>query len=354
MVKLWQRHFALETVKMLLLVLGCFYLLYAVIDYSLHTKALNATSVSFSEISSYYFYQFSKRAAILVPFSLLIACVKVLSTLNLHNECVALLAGGLPLKRMINPLLAVALGCVLLLYANYQWAYPVAFEKTVQFEERFIKQVKHRDDGIHVVRLKDGSNLVYGSYDTASRSFIDAFWLRTPGDIYHMRRLHPDGPQPWAESVDHLVRRQGGQLERSETFDRHVLSNMQFDEEDLFSALVPAEQLSLSDLWRRLPSSERPLNDREIQVTSQLNAKLAFPLSCLLIVIAPASWCLRFSRHLRIFFIYCGAITAFLLFFTSMDAAMILSENHVLPPLVILWAPLTISSMIFGWRYARL
>ncbi len=349
MTKLWQRYFALDMLKVVLLVLGSLYLLFVIIDYSLHTKMFAAADIPFSSLASYYGYQFSKRIELLLPFSLLLAGIKTLTTANIRGELIALLAAGLPKRRLLNPLLLIALLAAVALLINSQWFYPQAVSHIERFEDQHFHRKKAGRHSLNVLRLTDDSKILYQSYDSSKEAFIDAYWLKSPTEVVHMGLLFPHSRE--GSFVDILTKQEGGKFLKSGSH-AHTPLDLQFDKADLFAALVPPENMPITSLYRHRPKTAK--SDRDASITTYLNAKLAMPLVCLLAILAPAPFCLTFSRSLNPFFIYCAAIAGFLAYLTTFDAALILAKTAVLPPTLAIWCPLLSCGALFSYRYYRL
>ena len=71
--QVWEKYLLKELVKTLVFVLCAFYVLYVVVDYSMHSKSLSKLLTSTPEFIKYYAFQLSKRADIILPMSLLFA-----------------------------------------------------------------------------------------------------------------------------------------------------------------------------------------------------------------------------------------------------------------------------------------
>src|SRR5690348_8415177 len=86
---IWQRYLFREILKVFFLFLGCFFFLYSILDYSLHMQDfLVDKQIHLGHLFIYYFYQFIKRADLLIPLALLIATLKVLFSFNARGELV--------------------------------------------------------------------------------------------------------------------------------------------------------------------------------------------------------------------------------------------------------------------------
>lgn len=353
--KLWERYFLKELVKTLLLILFCCYIVYSIMDYSLRSKLFTSSEVGIGDLLVYYGWQFITRLDILLPLSLMLASIRVLTSLNVHSELVAFLAGGVRVRRLIRPFLLAAILFTGGLYANYEWIYPIASCAIERFEDRHIHGgSSSRKGSLNVVRLDDNSKLLYQRYDSSKEHLFDAFWIRSPGEIYHAKEIFPYSDPPLGRYVDHLMRTEEGELICVGHHQEIALDEMVFDGNDLFTAIVPAANLSISQLWHLRPPSKCAHTDRDAQVETYLFKKLAMALLTMLAVLGPAPFCVRFGRRQPLFLIYGISILSFVSFLTTMGAVEILGEEHVFSPAIVMWTPVFLCMAFLGWPMLRL
>src|SRR5262249_36034140 len=148
----------------------------------------------------YYLAEFISRAELLIPVALLLSTIKVLTTLNLHRELVALAVSGISLKRILRPFWITALFCTALLYINFQWGLPSAWHTITQFEERFFDAAKEESQ-VHSLQVKDGSYLFYRHFDAKKEHFCTLFWVESTDRIYKMESLDPFSTPPVGRNV---------------------------------------------------------------------------------------------------------------------------------------------------------
>ncbi|MCC5832880.1 MAG: LptF/LptG family permease [Chlamydiales bacterium] len=345
---IWKKYIFKELAKVFFLFIGGFYFLYVLIDYSTHTKAFHKEGVGFLHTLIYYLLQFSNRAEILVPIALLIATVKVLTTLNMRNEVVALLSGGIAMKKLMRPFLFAAALAAALLYLNFQFIQPLSFTSLSAFEGSYFKQ-RSEEQSIGALTLTDSSVLIYQKYDPETQSFFDAYWYKNHDLIYRIQQLYPYDKIPLGKKID-LLRREDGRLKRMETFETLTIPEIRFSQRALYSAIHPPRSQSLTQLFSN-HSWSRTLTDKEAETASVFLYKLTIPLASLLVVIAPAPFCLRFGRSLPVYLIYALSLFGIITFFTFVNSCVILGESQVIPPLWALLAPLTLFFGFFGWNY---
>lgn len=355
---IWQRYFLKELMKVFCLFLCCFFGLYVIIDYASHTSGLpgHHMQVSWKDLFFYYGYIFIGRSEILIPLALLIALIKTLCTLNVRNELVALMASGIKLQVLLRPFLFVGLFCTAALYLNEQFLLPTALTHLQRIEDatKNAKRQKNQITSVQNVLLADGSVILYQSYDTANERFFDVYWIRSIDDIYRMKYLSPNAEAPLGRYVDHLKRQASGQLARTEAFDVRAFPEMQFNAEQLQETLMNPDLLSIQKLWHQLPKASEAYTEKESQTLAAFYWKIAIPWLCLLAIIGPAPYCVRFSRQLPIFFIYVCGIFGLITFYLVLDAALIVAQRQVVEPLAALGVPFTFVMCFASYRYSSL
>lgn len=354
---IWERYFLQQFIRMFLLFLSCFYGLYVLIDYASHTSALaqHHIHIQWSELARYYLFVFASRAEILLPLALLIAFVYTICSLNHYRELVALMSSGFKLKLLMRPFLIMSLLCVLLMYANEQFLLPQALSKLRRIEDASKHQKSRHASHLtvrHVV-LENGSLLLFQDYDTANERFFDAYWIESIDSIYRMKSLVPSSV-PTGFFVDHLVRQSNGELLQEAAYEQLPFPHIQFNPELLQSTIVDPAILPLSELAAKAFEASPELNEKESKILTAFYWKLIIPWLCLLAIVAPAPYCVIFSRQLPVFLIYVCSLFGLIAFYMFMDAAQVVAKRQVVPPFWAICVPFTTIFSYFGWRFARM
>ncbi len=354
--RIWERYFFGEVLKVFALFLFVFYFLYAVLDYSAHMQDfIKDDRIQFSELCLYYIYQFIKRADLLLPLALLISTIKVLCTLNTRSELVAFQTAGIALKTLLRPFFLAAACCTLFNYLNFELLTPKSLNFLDQFHNAHFKHSHrgNRKEPFHVLYLKDHSKLIYQTYDAQRDAFFDALWIRSSDDIWRIKYLQADPDRPLGHNADHLVRNKEGFFEKAESFESHLFTQLKWQRDMTRNQFIPFENRSISDLYHLYFRKNSTSSYDRAQLLTHLNFKLAMPLLSLIVILACAPFCVRYSRGQPVFFIYAIALFGFLAFFTLMDAAVILGENHVVSPLIAIFTPFAICSGAFFWKFVK-
>lgn len=265
---LWQRYCFTELLKVFFLVIGSFYFLYVLIDYSAHAKILQ--KVTFSQTLLYYLCQFTKRADMLLPVSLMIASIKVLCSLNLRNEIVALISNGIPLKKFLHPCFYLASICSLFLFLNFQFLQPYSLQRIDYFEKRYFDTRSYHKQTVNHLALSDNTVLLYHHFDPSQEIFSDVYWLQSTDKIYRIHTLFPNTVPPRALHVDLISRNALGEMAKDVSFSELSFPQMLFEKKSLFSATHPPSGQSLSELfrniaWKRIKLGLGKMCDREAE-----------------------------------------------------------------------------------------
>lgn len=315
--KLWFRTIFFKLVKLFSFFLFTSFLLFILVDISINGVQFFSKGTSFLEIGLYYLLDFSLHLELLVPFAFLLATLKVLFDLTDHRELVALQMAGLSKKKLLTPLFLfagiLAIGC----YLNSQWLIPKATLGALSFKESHARHQKKVRDHLFAITLKDGSELIYQSYDKKTKELFDVFWIQSSNDIWHMKYLQSNT----ARFADHLQRNDKNQMVKTESFDTKEFP------------------------WDETPSFEGPFTDKHTQ-SAYFHYHLALPLLPFLILFAISPIAMRYSRTKPTFFIVACSLFALLGLKTLLDSMLILAENQVFTAPMAMWIPLSICFLL--------
>lgn len=359
--RIWKRYFFAELMKVFFLFMGCFFFLYVLIDYSVHTKAFHSNEITYLNTLFYYLCQFTKRAEIIVPIALMVSSIKVLTTANIRNEIVALATGGISLKKVTRPFIGAALILSALLYLNSEFIQPFSLNKIEAFEEFYFKERAREGENkkVNALLLEDNTLLIYQAYDQERRAFFDVFWLQGCDRFYRIQSLFPYETVPFGKYVDTLIRNPEGEIIKIGSALEASFPEMKFETKALFNAVHPPRMQSLTQLahylnWKDTHFGLGKMNDKEAEGVTFFYFKLVSPLVCILAIIGTAPFCLRFNRNLSIFMIYALSLFGMVTFFTLANSSLILGESQVFPPAMSVLIPQLTLFLILGWRYAKL
>lgn len=351
--RIWEKYFLKEIALTFIAFIAGFYFLYMLVDFSTRYSAYKSLGLSYGSIAIYYWFIFILRVEILVPFAFSIALVRCLCSLNVHNELIALMGSGTPLKRLLRPFLLFSLLLTLALFINTEYLYPRASSYLKTVESLKVKSKNEGKNHLSSVSLPDGSVLFYQNYSFKDKAFQDVFWIRSADEMIHAKLVYPHEKPPLAVAVDLLQRNQKNELIPVSSFDQLELTSLSINPDRLKELLYVPNELPLSELWGRLGKSSAPARNGSKEKTV-FYKKLLLPWLSVLVFLGVAPFCVRFTRHLPVFFVYLGSMFSLIAFYLAFNAAIVLGENQVIPPFFALVAPFLGLSALFIWKYSRI
>ncbi|MEC7839038.1 MAG: LptF/LptG family permease [Chlamydiota bacterium] len=345
MIKIWEKYLLKQFLGTLLLVLLGFYGLFVLLDFSTHASIFPHTMQSrWLQITIFYIFEYFEKIDTLLPFAVLIATIKTLCQLNLNNEIVAMLAGGVNIKRLIRPLIIVGFILVSIVYLNAQFLLPVSSKHMKHFtEERKLSKKKNNEiPFVQHLALADHSTLIFQNYDPHEERFFDAYWVRSNSEIYRIKHLYPHEKTPRGTFVEHLTTNSHGQLTQTDYFEETTFDSMIFNKKRLLETTTLPDELSLTELWSKIPCIKGCESEKNAKILTTFYYKMAIPWLCLLAIIAPAPFCLQFTRTLRIYMVYGFFTFALVSFYLIMDSAEVLGKRQAVDPFWAIFTPLII------------
>lgn len=355
---IWERYFLKELWKTVFLFLLVFFGLYVIIDYASHYGGAHYhhSRLKLLEIILHYSAEFSLQAEILLPFALLIATIHTLTSLNKHNELVALLASGYSLKRLLFPFILSGLVAVVFLYVNNEFFLPNAYRKLSRIDEKYsLKRAKERGlyRALHLT-LDDGSILIYSRFDPELKRFLSLYLLDREGSVFRMNELDPFSVPPRGYFVDHYAKKEGI-LSYVSSSPSLSLDGLKINPNKLLDTLATPEEQPLSKLVQGAKSEEAAkVNEKAARELTWLYQKLATPWLALFAVLFPIPFCIRFSRNLAIFMIFAGGIFSLVSVYLLLDALVVLGERQVLSPSLAILSPLALILVFSIYRFIRI
>ncbi|MBS0647769.1 MAG: LptF/LptG family permease [Verrucomicrobia bacterium] len=354
MIKVWQRYFFREILKVFFFFLFGFFFLYSLIEYSMHMDDFFQNHhFQLREVVLYYINQLLKRLDFLLPMALLLSTIKVLTSLNARNEWIVLQAAGLSTRKLLQPFMIIACASSILAYLNFEYFLPSALRHIDEFRISHFhgSKLAQRRELIHLIPLKDNTKLLYQSHDKEKNVLFDVLWIKSLDDIWRIKYLNGDPANPTAEYVDHIVRNSSGFLEKKESYPKLYLADLKWHPRMARKGLIPFDQRSITELYRlRFKTKVSPYEVPKIGTS--LSFKVAIPLISPLLVIALAPFCLAYSRTRHFFLIYALGLFGLFAFYMLLDSLTILSDNGVITPTMAVFVPLALFASFFTWRFA--
>ena len=333
--------------------LGLVYAVYILFDYTLGISRSDQ-AIPLLQIVQYYTFNLIKRLDLLFPLCLLLASIGTLFSLNIHNELVACLSSGRNIKRVLKPLIVVAMLATTTVLLINQFILPKAQAFIDRFEEVYLGG-RNLDERVKIrtISYENGSRLLFGKSE--GNHVFDAYFFPTPDEVWHFKELEEVNSKIVGHFVDRLKRSDEGKLVKvSSTLEMQVPFIPSPLLQKIDQEKEPFENLSLIALFAKKLQPFPAGTKEPMMIAAQLYHKLAMPWFSLLVVMGIIPFCTRFDRHHNTMLVYTLSLLAFVSFFTIMDACVIIGENNIVSPSLAIFGPFIATFTGFGIRYAKL
>lgn len=356
MISICQRYIFIHFFRLFIFFLLSFYAIYVLIDYATHSQNFfYGSSVSLIKITQYYFLQFLKRINILFPLSLLISIIRTLSSFNKNREILALLTSGISKKHFLRPFIFSGMACSAIIFFLNETAIPFSLKKIDHFYDTYLHTSlrNKKTQPIGILRLEDHSRLIYQHYDPSKKVFFDVIWLKSVNDIWKIKHLKTDSEYPEGFWVDHLQRDFEGKLQKLQSYKRKTFSKFSWNHNLSEMKCIPFENHSISQLCKLWKYDQKLSLVEKNEIKTQILFKMVSPLFSLLVVIAVCPLCIKFSPLQRTATLYAISIFSFVTLIAFLDSVVIMCENAILSPFLVIVLPFTALLIIFGLKFSR-
>lgn len=349
------RYILKEVLKFFFLFLITLLILLIISDLSLHTlHTIPGQQIDYWKLILYYGTLFITSSSILLPIAILISSTKVLYSLSSQKQLLALQTSGVSSKKVLAPILHLALFSTLFNFANYEWIEPKALKFADQVHVRYFKNQSGAQTAtpLKVWHLEDGTKLIFGK-QLEDRLF-DVFFITNTHDIWHMKYLLNDPKAPMGYFIDHFQTNPEGILIKTESFESRLMDQIRWHEQMPRKGIIPIETQKISSLAHLLHHQEYKSPYRKGEVLTHFAYKILIPFLSILVVIGIAPYVMSNSRKSKIYLIYLLSLSSLIIFFTALDSAVILGENNVVPPLLAIIVPMGLACSIIFPKFIKM
>ncbi|MCP5491649.1 MAG: LptF/LptG family permease [Chlamydiales bacterium] len=349
---IYERMLLKNLINSLLLIFGGIFAIFVLLDYALHMREMTqGTAMPLNMLFIYYACHISKYMVHLLPISLLIACIKVLTSLSTTRELIALQAGGLSLKKLARPFLATGLFCTLLLGINAQAWMPKALSHIDAYTGLRQHKIKKRIPHLYTIPLEDGSKLYYSHQSLETMALCDVIWVQSIDEIWRMQslKLLPNCLEGY--HVDHLKRDTSNNLVLTDTHEFLPMPQIHIETLAKTNFFTPFSARSITELNQLLKSPSVYYQQNHSAIESQIFYKMLCPMLALIAVLAVLKPAMRYRRFTNNFLIYTLSLLGFITVCAVLNAAVIIGEARVVPPVFAVGLPIAALFTYFGGRF---
>lgn len=338
--RLLDRYVLVEFVKLLLLSLFAFVVIFAIVDLFEKIQDFMDGHASALVVVRYYAYKVPWVTVQVLPVALLMSTFLTLGQMSKFNELTAMVTAGLSTGRIITPLFGVGLACVALSFWLNEVVVPGA---TIRREEILETEVRHRltthptEYSNLSVLGRDGRIYTAKLYLVPEQRLQDVTITEFKGDVLTSRldaRLARWDGRHWVLE-DGVERRFDQGKEKAMTFPTYTLPGTSEKPESFEKNPEDPDEMGyghLADYVKRLEHGGLRAEKYEVQ----LHQKFAFPWINLIVVVMGAALAARLRNPNAALGFGISVSTAFF-YVGLMRAGQALGQSGSLPPLLSAW-----------------
>jgi lipopolysaccharide export system permease protein len=358
--RLLDRYLLRELLVPLAYCLGGFLIFYVAFDLIFGIKGFQEKHLNAADLAEYYVVTLPELlVAQVIPVSLLLALLYVLTNHNRHNELTAMRAAGVSLGRLSMPYLCVGVFLGLVVLAMNELLVPQSAEKARDILRRhqphpenhafpsklvFYNQGRQWEvSGFNPVTTEMTAPNIQWELPNGSHRYISADrGIYAQGRWFFYHAIEWDGSSPAGPSF-------------SDTHASNAVLALTLSETPAWvkiaikvAAVNPVEaarkpQLSISEILGYLRPNPRLNPALRATLLTQLQCRLAEPFTCLAVVLIALPFGARAGRH-NVFAGVASSVFICFAYFIMQRISMGLGVGGKLPPVLAAWLP----NLVFG------
>jgi len=336
------RYIFSEFMKSFFTALSGILIVYSCIQFLWKADWLIENKATFFQVTAFYLYTLPSMITEALPIASLIAALVSVSNLSRNNEIIAMRAGGVSLISIISPVLAGGLLISAFGFVNNEFIMPVYTARANYIKNVEIEKKKQRVVFQHSKLWLRGPENSIANIELIAPDRHDTM---LGVNIY---KLNPDYSVRERIKAESLLWENGawrfqnsrkftvvGDRVISDTADGEAF-NIVESPEDLGAIVKSSAEMNFTELWdyvKRLKNS----GYQAIRYEVDLQGKLAFPLSSLLMVMIAAPLSIHRVRSGGTAKSFAIAILIAFFYWTLMSAGTALGRSGAIPPVQAAW-----------------
>lgn len=294
-------------------------------------------------IMAYYFYFLPEIIRLILPVSILLACLFTVGKLNNFNELTAIKSSGISLYRFMLPFIII--GFLISLFAIYfsGWAVPQSNAKKLEIEQKYMKKnLTYLGANIF---FQDGENrfVNIGFYDQSSqlisRAGIVLIDRNDPTKLekrFDCQKLQWDTTtQKWIgfEVTENLFL--SDSTNKITYYEQYTFNDLQFRPEDILIKQKRIEEMTLTEIRQVINAQKRSGNDTT-KLEIDYHSLIAFAFANLIVILFglpfsadKRSGTVAFQFGMNLFFTF--------IYLAFMKISQSFGKNGLLNPILTAW-----------------
>lgn len=342
-IRILDRYLTKQFILSILFGVMTFVLIFIIVDLMENLDDFIDQQVPQKIIMAYYFYFLPEIIRLILPVSILLACLFTVGKLNNFNELTAIKSSGISLYRFMLPFIII--GFLISLFAIYfsGWAVPQSNAKKLEIEQKYMKKnLTYLGANIF---FQDGENrfVNIGFYDQSSqlisRAGIVLIDRNDPTKLekrFDCQKLQWDTTtQKWIgfEVTENLFL--SDSTNKITYYEQYTFNDLQFRPEDILIKQKRIEEMNLTEIRQVINAQKRSGNDTT-KLEIDYHSLIAFAFANLIVILFglpfsadKRSGTVAFQFGMNLFFTF--------IYLAFMKISQSFGKNGLLNPILTAW-----------------
>ncbi len=315
--------------------------LFVFIDYLSRMERFLKSDISMMGALNYVLLKLPFMFVQLTPAGILLASITVFGLMNRNNELLAIRSSGISTYCLFKPAIAAACGFALLMFFLGETVIPVFMAKVHYIEYNVFGKRPEMKIGQENIWIRSDNRMIHIHYYDPGRQSMSGVTVTTLNENFDLiSRI--DAPSGFFMDGAWVLEKAIEQIHDPDTRQYEVITHdrktvaLAVQPDDLGAVAKKSDEMGFSELREYVRKVASEGYDATVYRVD-LNAKIAFPFICVIMVLTGAATGMRpFARNNLPSAIALGVVISFI-YWISYGFSLSLGYGAVLPPLISAW-----------------
>jgi len=278
----------------------------------------------------------------LTPASILLSSITVFGLMNRNNELLAVRSSGISIYFLVKPAILIGLALSCLMFFLGETLIPISMAKSNFIKYNVIKKQGNLLSAKKDIWIKSANRLIHINFYDPVKQIISGVTISSLGDNFLLtsridaeKGRYVEGQWVFENIIEQTHVKDA--LDYDVTLSDKKTLPLSLKPEDLGDVSKKSEEMSFFELKKFVEKVENEGYDAT-SYRVDLNAKIAFPFICVIMVLTGAATGMRnFAKQNIPAAIAIGVVIAFL-YWVMYGFCLSLGYGSILPPLISAWA----------------
>ncbi|MCF6248652.1 MAG: LPS export ABC transporter permease LptG [Desulfobacula sp.] len=338
----FHKYLLKQFVKYFLIIQLIILVLFVFIDYLSRMNRFLNSDLSLIGALGYVMLKVPFMFVQLTPASILLASITVFGLMNRNNELLAIRSSGISIYYLVKPAILIGLALSCLMFFLGETLIPISIAKANFIKYNVIKKQRNLLSAKRDIWIKSANRLIHINFYDPVKQIVAGVTISTLGENFLLasridaeKGRYIDGQWVFEKIVEQTHVKDAWDYDVTLS-DKKIIS-LSLKPEDLSDVSKKSEEMSFFELRKLI----KKVKDEGYDATTyrvDLNAKIAFPFICIIMVLTGAATGMRgFAKENIPGAIAIGVVIAFL-YWVMYGLCLSLGYGSILPPVISAWA----------------